>query len=377
MTLDVLHVSSAHSVRDTRIFVKQAASLAERYRVGVLGPGRQTQDWEQDGVAMQSLLRPTDRLARFTSFKKALIRRIFEIRPRIVHLHDPDLLLALPRLQRGGIKVIYDAHEDFSQAPLSREWLGPPLLRYGVASGFDQIERRLAQRANGVVVADRQLLARFPGASVVRNYLVLEEWPDPAPRPSKTAIRCIYVGDVTRARGVFRMCDAMEAARSHGVAVELDLIGPVDQTLMPEIERHPAFASITVHGLLSRAEVAAQLARADVALCLPKPFPAYQSALPVKLLEYHAMKLPVVVTDTPRMRQETGLAPGLIRVPWTAPPALVAASIRTASALSTQRRRQLREHVLTHYAWGGEKEALFALYDRVFAQLEPKLAHVA
>ncbi|MCY4180615.1 MAG: glycosyltransferase family 4 protein [Litoreibacter sp.] len=369
--LDVLHVTSAHSVRDTRIFVKQARSLSRQYRVGVLGPGQIDEVVEEHGISLHMIARPSGRFDRFTKFGQALYARIRQLSPQLVHLHDPDLLMLLPRLQRAGIRVIYDAHEDFSLAPLSRDWLGPRWVRRGVAGCFDHIERRLATRADGIVVADRQLQARFPGASVLRNFLVTEEWPDVGPRPKDRAIRCIYVGDITRARGVFRMCDAVEAGRAHGVALTLDLVGPITPILRAELEHHPARPHVTFHGPLSRRDVASHLAGAHVALCLPEPLPAYRTSLPVKLLEYLAMKLPVVVTDTARLRQEVSLAPGLMRVPWSAQPALLAGAIREAKKLPMQDRVYLRNHVLQKFSWAEEEKQLLALYSKVLAVSEP------
>ncbi|MEM7470537.1 MAG: glycosyltransferase [Pseudomonadota bacterium] len=376
--LDILHVTSAHGVTDTRIFVKQARSLAAAgYRVGVLGPGSAPETVSKDGVWLRRLKRPSGRLGRFTWFRKTLYKHILEVGPRIVHLHDPDLLLMLPRLKRAGIKVIYDAHEDFSQAPVSRDWLGPRWMRRCAAWGLDMFERRHAALADGVVVADEQLLPRFGGAHVVRNFLVASEWPISPVRPRASHLRCIYVGDITRARGALRMCDAVRAGREHGLPLHLDFVGPVAPSLRTDLEAHPARPHITVHGALSRVDVATRMAKADVALCLPEPLPAYRSSLPVKLLEYFAMGLPVVATDTPRLRAEGRLAKGLKLVPWEAPAPQLVAAIQSAQNLADQARADLRATVMRDFNWSQEQAVLLGLYSEVLPEFEPIEAHAA
>jgi len=54
--MDVLHVTSAHVVKDTRIFVKEARALAKAgFNVGVVGPGPTHLETRSEGVALITL----------------------------------------------------------------------------------------------------------------------------------------------------------------------------------------------------------------------------------------------------------------------------------------------------------------------------------
>ncbi|MDB4558949.1 glycosyltransferase [Amylibacter sp.] len=370
MSLDILHLTSAHPVQDTRIFVKEARALAASgFAVGILGPGDKSDQWDADGVSIHTLPRPSSRKARFSSFAKALFLYSLSLKPKVVHLHDPDLLLLAPKFQRRGVKVVYDVHEEFPKAILSRAWLGPIWIRRIVAKLFDGMEIFALRWLDGVVLADTQLARRFEDANsvVVRNFLDLFEWQSrPSQRAPSGAIRCIYVGDITIARGLDRMCEAIAEVRGRGLTIHLDLIGPISPANRKRVEAHAVGQSITIHGRMSRKQVARSLSQSDIALCLLQPLPAYQEALPVKVLEYFVSCLPVVATDLPRLREEVTLAEGLTLVGWNADDGALGQSIITAVGMSNARRSDLRKSVVGHYNWANEAGKLVAFYQALF-----------
>ncbi len=368
--LDILHVTSAHIVQDTRIFIKEARALADaQLKTGILGPGKAKARAQCRGIELITLRAPTTRLARFTIFALRLDKIVRKSRPKVVHIHDPDLLFLARIWKWYGIKIVYDVHEDFPKAVLSRSWLGPQWVRGLVSALIDKVEGGSVRWVDGFVLADTHLAARFHGCHsvVVRNYLEAEEWTvSPKPRPDGNPIQCIYVGDITAARGVFRMCDAAYAAAGQ---IHLNLVGPIPDTLRAKVEEHPASPWITLYGRRNRMEVAGLLNKADVALCLPKPTPAYVDALPVKILEYLYNQLPVVATQLPRLERETFLREGLFLVPWTAPSSAVADAVFEA-ANSPQ--PDLSGVVHEHYNWKNEAAKLVKFYTSLLHRLEPR-----
>lgn len=368
---DVVHLTSAHPVGDTRIFVKEAQSLAAAgYRVAVLGPdaaaGRRV---DNSGVVQITLPRPQGRVARFARFGRQLLQATLALRPRVVHLHDPDLLSLRRRLQAAGVRVIYDMHEDFPKAMLSRHWLGPMVVRHAVAGVVDRMESRALQCVDGIVLADRQLASRLPVQAaphvIVRNFIHTAEWPDVTPAACHDPLRCIYVGDITEARGALRMCDAIAACRDAGVAATLDLVGPCRSDLQAKIRTHGAADHVVLHGRLDRPAVVTLMAQSDIGFGLFEPTPAYREGLPVKLFEYMISGLPVVATNLPRMGGETALTPGMALVEWDAPAGELAAAVVAARSICVETRKQMQDQVRQHYNWAAEAQALQALYQRL------------
>ncbi|SFR64614.1 glycosyltransferase [Litoreibacter janthinus] len=377
--IDILHLTSAHPVSDTRIFVKEARALADAgYRVAVAGPGDITGHQTKDHVQVFTLARPKGRLARFTSFARSLYRFSVDMSPRVVHIHDPDLLLLAWFLKRHGIKTVYDVHEEFPKAILSRAWLGPLIIRRVAAQLVDRLERSAAGWLDGIVLADKQLADRFPQdrSVVTRNYLDMSEWPTtlPAPKEITPPLRCIYVGDISEARGLTRMCDAIHEANEAGIEATLELVGRISDTQRDTISNHPSARHIIQHGWGTRSEVASKLATSDIAFCLLEPTPAYREALPVKVLEYIVSGLQVIATDLPRLRSETLLNGAIHFVPWDAPKGALGAAIGKAKTTDRARQEQLQQVVIDHYNWANEAARLNDFYDRLLSDKASKEA---
>lgn len=366
--IDILHLTSAHPVSDTRIFVKEARALAEAgFRVAVAGPGDVIGQKNKDQVQVFTLARPESRLARFTSFGRTLYRFSVEMNPRVVHIHDPDLLLLTWCLKQRGIKIVYDVHEEFPKAVLSRAWLGPLIIRRGVAKLIDMLEQCAARWVDGIVLADTQLAHRFPldRSVITRNYLDMSEWSTTLPASNEITqpLRSIYVGDISEARGLTRMCDAIQEAHEAGIKATLELVGCISDTQRKTITNHPAARHIIQHGWGTRTEVSEKLATSDIAFCLLEPTPAYREALPVKVLEYIVSGLQVIATDLPRLRSETLLKDAIHFVPWDAPKGAWGAAIGHANTTDRARQERLKQVVSEHYNWANEADRLVAFYD--------------
>lgn len=375
--VDILHLTSAHSVSDTRIFVKEARALSRAgYRVAVAGPGKVLSQQTVNRVQVHTLKCPSNRLARFTSFARNLYCLSIKINPRVIHIHDPDLLIIGWLLKRRGIKIVYDVHEEFPKAILSRTWLGPPIFRRGVARGVDKIEQSAARWLDGVVLADKQLAPRFPSnkSVVIRNYLDMSEWPTTTASQGEDSqtLRCIYVGDISEARGLTRMCDAIHEAHGLGIKVTLELVGQVNECQHNTISKHPAARHIINYGWGTRSQVAEKLATSDIAFCILEPTPAYQEALPVKVLEYIVSGLRIIATDLPRLRTETLLKDAIQFVPWDAPIGALGAAIAQLSTSNLAQRKRLQNIVIDNYNWAGEANQLIDFYDRLLTNRPSK-----
>ena len=60
-----------------------------------------------------------------------------------------------------------------------------------------------------------------------------------------------------------------------------------------------AWQRVNFHGKLNRQEVNEVLAKSSIGLCTLHPTPAYLNSLPIKMFEYMAFGLPVVVSNFP------------------------------------------------------------------------------
>jgi hypothetical protein len=150
--------------------------------------------------------------------------------------------------------------------------------------------------------------------------------------------------------------------------VTLRLAGQFETAaLRRDAERHPGWNRVEDMGFLGRSGVSELLSRVRAGLVLLHPEPRYMVAWPVKLFEYMAAGLPVVVSDFPMWRrivEEAGC--GLLVDPLD--PAAIAGAIRRLLADPVEAEamgRRGRTAIVDRFAWHTEEAKLLNLYSHL------------
>lgn len=204
-TTKVAHLTSHHNILDNRVFYRECRSLlAAGYEVILVA--QHERDETRDGIRILAVPRYRHRLERVTLTAFRVVRRALRERPAVFHFHDPELIPWGLLLRLMGKKVIYDVHEDFTQAAGVRPWVPRPLRP--LVAWFCDATAWLARHSMAIVIAERYYERRFPAATKVLNYPHLERSEAlqaivrrPEARPAR--IRLLYVGNVTWSRGAF------------------------------------------------------------------------------------------------------------------------------------------------------------------------------
>ena len=119
----VLVVTSGHSVTDSRVYARHARGVhGLGATVTVVGlPGSRT----ADGVRIIATPRPSSRVVRFLWQPWRCWWAARSVAADVVHIHDPEMLITLPIARLGWFRsrFVYDAHEDFANLLLIRDWL--------------------------------------------------------------------------------------------------------------------------------------------------------------------------------------------------------------------------------------------------------------
>jgi glycosyltransferase involved in cell wall biosynthesis len=360
----IVHVTTVHPRDDIRIFRKECVSLAKAgYEVvQVVGDG--LGDAMVDGVRIVDIgVRPAGRLARMRVQPARALAAVRELKPALVHVHDPELLPLAAAMQRDGVPAIYDAHEDVPRQILTKQWIRP-WMRGVVSRSFEVYENARVRRLAAVVAATPHIAERF--ASVARRSVVVANYPFPeelappaAPQPRERAV--CYVGGITRTRGALQMVRAI--AKLPGV--RLLLAGRIeDAVLEAALAAEPGWAQVDHLGHVGRDEVRQVMARASAGLVTLLPMPSYLDALPIKMFEYMSAGLPVIASDFPLWK-------GIVErhgcgrcVDPTDVHAIAAAIREIVDAPQTVRAmgEAGRSAVQAHYRWSSAEAALLALY---------------
>jgi glycosyltransferase involved in cell wall biosynthesis len=302
--MDALHITTAHKPTDTRIFDKQATSLAAAgFDVGILCPD--APNAKMNNVGFETFGSYNSRWGRWGSIPKA-IKVAKRVNPSVYHFHDPELIpagLYLSTMTDG--KVIYDVHEDYGHVVSQREWI-PSLLSKGLAKVFPEFEQRAASaQFDAIICATDWIANRFqdrgPRVEVVHNFPKTKtiDLTEGAVERDADVVLC-YVGGIVSGRGIYRMIDTVGVLIERGVDAELWVLGDwrpdTDQAAVQNYIQHRGLDDYIVFtGYVDYDRMFEYLCSADIGLSLLDT-EEFERAIPTKVFEYLYAGLPIVST---------------------------------------------------------------------------------
>ena len=208
------------------------------------------------------------------------------------------------------------------------------------------------------------MLANFPP----RSFADVPE----ARRADDGIFRVVYVGGVTVARGVKKVAEAID--RTSAPRIEFHVAGKAADAAI--VERLTQHSKVIYHGLLPWTAVRGLLITADLGVIPLQPTPRYlycPGENILKLFEYMAAGLPVLISDFPRLKEFVESVNVGMGVDPTSP-ADIAKAIDYLYR-NPEVRRELGENgrraILEQFNWDREERKMLAVYRRL---LGPKAA---
>ena len=341
-------VTTAHAWGDPRVFERELATCLE-WGVAVhvfvpLAGGASTQPRIRGGwgghpnLTIHPLPMGRGRLGRLVLALRAGCQVLARGPWTLVQFHDPELIpvMALFGLLRPGSYTLCDLHEDLplqvAAKPYLPPWIRPPMVRL-----VELMLRMARELFSGFAPATEAIARNWPAdrTRVVHNYpkaVFAQALADPDPT------RVLYVGGLSRARGILVVLEAVAAVRawqvqhpSGALPMRLELVGWV---LEPEVGA--AIQAAVAEGWcrhipwLTPEALAGHAAGAGIGLATLLPMPNYLEALPTKLFEYMAMGIPILASDFPLWRRlVAGAGAGQVTAPT--PGAVAEALLRMGS----------------------------------------------
>jgi glycosyltransferase involved in cell wall biosynthesis len=371
----LLHLTTVHPRTDTRIFIKQAQTLASKLPhkvVLMVADGKGHVEEKQGRVSILDLGRFSgNRLGRALLGSWRAFVAIRKIKPALVHFHDPELIPLGLLLKVIEYKVIYDVHEDVPLQTLGKHYL-PWMIRKPLAWIISGVEWFGAKAFNAIVPATPKIAERFPAGKTVtvQNVPISTELLCPTSVPyGKRPQSFAYVGVIATNRGAVEMVRAFESLSGISGA-KLDLAGAFSPHGLAEtLQELPGWVSVKYHGEVSRMQVAHLLGDARAGLVLFHPSPNHIDAQPNKMFEYMSAGLPVIASDFPLWRRIIdGAGCGLLVDPLN--PEAIADAMRWIIDHPVQAEamgRRSRQAVEDTFNWDAEASKLFSLYKKLLA----------
>jgi glycosyltransferase involved in cell wall biosynthesis len=228
----------------------------------------------------------------------------------IAVVHDPELLPAAIKQSNRGRTVVFDLHENLPAQIASHPSI-PSLFRRPLsimaARYLVRAERRLP-----MTLAESGYKSLFTADhAVFPNYPRLEGMPEPGGDPDGPII---YVGDITEARGIRTLVDAVGLMKDKR---RLLVVGRYAKPFGDELLRRSAHLGVDMHlaGWLEHADAMQLVVESCVGVSPLSNAENYRRSLPTKTLEYLSLGVPVVASDLPGTRDVIGGLPGVTLVP--------------------------------------------------------------
>jgi glycosyltransferase involved in cell wall biosynthesis len=364
----IVHLTTAHSAFDVRIFNKECFSLAQQgYEVSLIAPHNLNQ--VANGIRIIALSPPSRRMHRLFWNIGVVYLKAQQLSADIYHFHDPELLPVGLMLQLSGKKVIYDIHEDTPRSLLSRAYL-PKRTRFVFAWLVEKLEAFAAPLFSALVVATPAIRKRFEPFNnniyVVNNYPRIDELniPDQVPwqeRDNSVA----YVGNITSIRGIAQMIEAI-AFVPEAFNPTLKLAGNFwPESLRGQMMKLDGWKRVQELGFVDRSQMKNLLGQVRAGLVLFHPEPNHVQSQPNKLFEYMSAGIPIVSSNFPLWQSlvdenECGITVDPFDVCSIAD-AIDYIFTHPGEAASMGRRG--RKSVESIYNWHSEEKKLIELYE--------------
>ncbi|MFH2096467.1 MAG: glycosyltransferase [Bacteroidota bacterium] len=361
----ICHITSVHQAKDNRIFHKECLSLVkEGYDVTLLVINRETEIC--NGVKIISIEhKAKGRISRFLGATGKLYREAKKINADIYHFHDPELMYAGLKLKWFcGKKVIYDIHENLPASIMSKPYIHFRLVAKLISVLVGIFERFCSGRYAAIVTATPDIGKRFIKRNpiVLRNFPILPENEMIDGETEKNENAIIYVGGITKIRGIIQLINAFELTGN----AELWLLGPFeDEEIQKECISLPAWSKVKYLGVVPAGEVVKYIRKAAAGIITFLPYPNHITALPTKPFEYMFGGLPMIMSDFKYWRDFFGDS-ALYANP--SDPYDIANKINTLlsdKSLSRKMGERNLDLVIGQYNWDIEKLKLLELYKKL------------
>lgn len=308
-------LTTVHQPFDTRVFQKEAVTLAKEHEVTLIAPYDEIIQIQKHNVTIRTVQKTTNKLLHPITLIRTLIQG-FKTECDVLHCHEPgSLLVCLILKLLQGKKVVYDAHEYYPSLIANNSFF-PPFLSPFINSVMDFSELTLVRFVDAIIVVREDLKERFQSITntpveVIFVYPDLDIFISPKKYedhiPSQNNKTIVYEGFVNiQGRGLDKCLYSIKHLSHSYPDIELKIVGriPEDDLKWAEayVRDNLSASNFVVIPWVRYDEVPEILAQSTIGIILFQPT-HYNNlmGIPNKLFDYMAAGIPVIASNLPNI----------------------------------------------------------------------------
>ena len=292
--MNIIHATTAHTRYDTRIFYRECVNLTNDFIVSLYV----ADEFEDEVVRMvniRSVTKSKNRVIRVF----LMMRTLFSLNRKnsVIHLHDPELFLVALILKIFNFTVVLDIHEDFAKQIYLKHYI-PNFLKPVLSRIYIIVEKFILTCVDFSVVCTSSFLNRKKSI-LVGNFMSQKEINSLKNTQSHIISETrnfIYSGALSWERGLFNLLALAEKLKKYNI--KLIIAGNFTCAEMQmQAQRHDGWSNVEFLGYVDRDSLL-QIQKSCIAgVILFNNIGQYNLASSVKLFEYLACKLPILMPD--------------------------------------------------------------------------------
>lgn len=297
----ICHLTTVHPRFDGRVFHKECSSIAsngyQTYLVVADGLGAQ----ERSGVKIYDIGKSQfGRLGRVVFKTAKMFFTARKVKADIYHFHDPELIFTGLMLKLFGCKVVFDIHENLPLQIMHKYWI-PKMLRSLISTSYRLFESLACRFFDALLVpqptmqeeylkinSNTELIANFVDTSLINFENTQTE---------SQGEYCVLVhaGALSDTRGLFNMLNAYSFLPSNYNLILAGNISSGEDNL--QAKQHHYWGRVDFRGVITSEEVNDIYNESSIGLILYNNVGQYYLSYAIKLFEFMARGIPVVMPD--------------------------------------------------------------------------------
>ena len=294
----IVHITTVHPRRDTRIFYRECLSVNKHGYKCVLIVADGMGDEVFEGINIVDIGKTPNRLNNLFKSYFRILNKVKELKPAVVHFHDPELIFVGARIK--NIPVVFDIHENIPSQILDKPYI-PKIFRQPISFCYKQLENFLIKRFH-LVLAEHSYKSRYKdkGKSVttILNMPEIGHF-EPFINHTRKGHEIFYIGEISSDRGIHVLLDALRILKKRKVEFYMHLVGPMTQKTKMDINTQHILDSVRFYGRMD-SKKGFELSRNCIAgISILKPIKNFVGSYSTKIFEYMAIGLPVITSNFP------------------------------------------------------------------------------